>query len=42
MGVNVQYIKDGSICLATLAMREVHDQHTSENLKNLVGIYFNS
>lgn len=38
MGVNIQYIKYGKVCLATLAMREVNEQHTSENLKKLVFI----
>jgi len=36
MGVNIQYIKNGKVCLATLAMRELNEQHTSENLKILV------
>jgi len=32
MGVNIQYIKNGKVCLGTLAMRELNEQHTSENL----------
>jgi len=36
MGVNIQYVKDGSVYLATLAMKEVDEQHTADNLKKLV------
>lgn len=36
MGVNIQYVKNGKVCLATLAMKEVHEQHTADNLKKLV------
>jgi len=36
MGVNVQYIKDSKLCLFTLAMIEVNEQHTADNLKKLV------
>lgn len=36
MGVNIQFIKNNKVCLATLAMKEIHEQHTSENLKTLV------
>lgn len=36
MGVNIQYVKNGKVCLATLAMKEVREQHTADNLKKLV------
>jgi len=36
MGVNIQYIKKNKVFLATLAMKEIHVQHTSANLKTLV------
>lgn len=38
MGVNVQYIKDTQLCLYTIAMVEVNEQHTAENLKKLVNV----
>jgi len=40
MGVNVQYIKDTELCLYTIGMVEVKEQHSSENLKKLVNIIF--
>ncbi|CAI6373161.1 unnamed protein product [Macrosiphum euphorbiae] len=33
LGINIQYIKDGKISLKTLAMVELFDKHTAENLK---------
>ncbi|KAL5239421.1 hypothetical protein ACI65C_006831 [Semiaphis heraclei] len=36
LGVNIQYIKDGKICLSTLAMVEMHEKHTSANLKKML------
>jgi len=36
IGVNIQYVKNGKVCLATLAMKEVREQHTADNLKKLV------
>lgn len=35
MGVNIQYIKNGRVCFANLAMREVNEQHTADNLNKL-------
>lgn len=36
LGVNIQYTKDGKICLSTLAMIEMHEKHTAVNLKKMV------
>ncbi|XP_060859859.1 uncharacterized protein LOC132937046 [Metopolophium dirhodum] len=36
MGVNIQYVKNGRVCLATLAMKEVHEQHTADNFKKML------
>ncbi|XP_029347960.1 uncharacterized protein LOC103311970 [Acyrthosiphon pisum] len=36
MGVNIQYVKNGRVYLATLAMKEVCEQHTADNLKKLL------
>jgi len=38
MGVNVQYIKDNELCLYSIAMVEINQQHTAENLKKLVNV----
>ena len=38
LGINIQYIKDGKISLKTLAMVELFDKHTAENLKQSVKI----
>lgn len=36
LGVNIQYTKDGKICLSTLAMVEMHEKHSAVNLKKMV------
>ncbi|CAI6352385.1 unnamed protein product [Macrosiphum euphorbiae] len=36
MGVNIQFIKNMNVCLATLAMREINEQHTAQNLKKML------
>lgn len=36
MGVNVQFINEGQLQLKTLAMVEINEQNTSENLKTAV------
>lgn len=36
LGVNIQYTKDGKICLSTLAMVEMHEKHTAVNLKKML------
>jgi len=33
LGINIQYTKDGKICLSTLAMIEIHEKHIAVNLK---------
>jgi len=38
MGVNMQYIKDNELCLYTIAMVEINQQHTAENFKKLVNV----
>ena len=38
LGINIQYIKSGDIILKTLAMVELFDKHTAENLKQSVKI----
>lgn len=39
LGVNIQYSKDGKICLSTLAMVEMHEKHTAVNLKKMVYLF---
>lgn len=36
LGVNIQFIKKGKICLRTLAIEEMLEKHTAEYLKNLM------
>jgi len=36
LGINIQYIKNGEITLKTLAMVELFNKHTAENLKQSV------
>ncbi|KAL5234480.1 hypothetical protein ACI65C_001890 [Semiaphis heraclei] len=40
MGVNIQFIKNMNVCLATLAMREINEQHTAQNLKKMVYLIY--
>lgn len=40
MGVNTQFIKNMNVCLATLAMREINEQHTAQNLKKMVYLIY--
>lgn len=36
LGINVQYIKDNQIIIKTIAMLELTERHTSENLKQII------
>jgi len=40
MGVNIQFIKNMNVYLATLAMREINEQHTAQNLKKMVYLIY--
>jgi len=42
MGVNIQFIKNMNVCLATLAMREINEQHNADNLKKMVYLIIHS
>ncbi|XP_044595707.1 uncharacterized protein LOC123272777 [Cotesia glomerata] len=36
LGVNIQYIRGGKIIIRTLAVEEITERHSGENLKNLI------
>jgi hypothetical protein len=36
LGINIQFIKDGSICLRTLALYEMQEKHTSDKQINVI------
>jgi hypothetical protein len=35
LGINIQFMKNGQICLRTLAIEEMHDKHTADYLKRV-------